>query len=368
MDVPGQIAAPPPAPAVPQQVAPPPIPTPQPTPVVNYVPAPTPQAPGTPPPAPQPAPTPQLDSFATLRHQVAQHLGIRPEEVPSDPTIIAKAIAGGYQASQRLQAIEAQRNQPQPGQFGPTTIPSGQPQANGQPTNPLAFVPMVPGWETMVSFNQQTKQYEPVHQNFATVAQAANYNEYVKGARSAASNQGQLLPEQQQSVDQIVQSRLAQQREVMAGEMFMEQNGKDLFEHDAQGNRVKELNIATGNYEDKPSELGIELRAAAAELKASANFNSQADLAKLALKLAKERIKLKQSATPPATQQQQTVQNRDLETLLAQHQQAGARGVANVTGVSRPIMDVRSALRNDLASMPENASGVEYARALGFGL
>lgn len=352
-------ATPPPAPAV---VPAPPAP--QPTPQIDYVPR-NPQT-GQPvqtPAAPSAQPSFEDQMASRIRTDLAKTYGVPVEQFPSDYHSLLQIQAGA------ISVMNKQREE----QLRANAVP---PTQTTQPTNtqtqvdPLAELPQPPGWERMLVQNKQTGQWDPVHPNFADVARVANYNEGVRISRQHAMNQGRLLPEQQKSVEQIVNERMAQEREGLRGKMFMDHYSKELYEYNQDGSKRTQFNPATGKAEDVPSALGIEMRAAAEELrKSGARYDSAADLAEVALTWARERVKLKQATAAQQAGQQppaQVQQNRDLQDLLNNHQRSGTTPVANSNSSAVPFLDMRSALRADLQHLPDNADHNTLAKALGF--
>lgn len=299
----------------------------------------------------------QSDQFSAFRQSVATSLGVSLNDVPSDPAALTQIVHGGWQAAQKLRQMEQQGTQPQ------------QPaQTQQQAPNPLQPKQMAPGWERMVVKNQQTGVFEPVHPNFQSVAADANYNEGVYIQRNNALNQGQMLPEQQQSVKEIVAQQLAKEREELRASMFMEANESKLYELNPDGSRRQQVN-AQGQLEPVASELGIEMRNAAQEIVSSgAQFQSQHDLAKYALKIAEGRLKIKQAQAqqnngtgngPPSQAQPQY---NDLAGLLRNHTQSGNQGGGNMNTVpqQRSVGDLRTEYRSTLAQLPDNLNGVDY--------
>jgi len=300
------------------------------------------------------------DVIATrLRSDLAQRLNVPIDHLPSDYKSIMDINAGAYSLMQRQMAERQAQSLPQ--QQPPQVV-----QQQTQ-TSPLAEKQLPPGWQNFVQ-KDQTGQWQPTHPTFMAVAQDANYNESVRAARTNALNQGQLLPEQQQSIETMMQARLSEEREKMRGEMFMNQYGNELYETNPDGTRRTQLNPSSMQSEDLPSALGMEMRAAAMEIRNSgARFDSATDLANMALKIARERVKMKQAAQPPA-QTQQTPQARDLQDLLNNHQRAGTTTGSNLNTAPQQFKDFRSELRSVLQNVPDGASGMDLARAIGFQL
>lgn len=306
----------------------------------------------------QQQPQTQADQFAAFRQQVATSLGVQLNDVPSDPAALSQIVAGGWNAAQKLRAMEqGQQSQQQVQQ------PAAQQQAN-----PLQPKQMAPGWERMVTKNQQTGMYEPVHPNFQSVAADANYNEGVYIQRHNALNQGQMLPEQQQSVKEMVAAELAREREELKATMFMEANESKLYELNPDGSRKQQVGMS-GQLEPVHSELGIEMRQVAQDIiNSGAQFKSQHDLAKYALKIAEKQLKIKQAQQkaddaggngPPSQAQPQY---NGLADLLQSHKQTGNQGGANINTLpqQRPVGDLRTDYRSALANMPDNLNGVDY--------
>lgn len=301
----------------------------------------------------------QADQFSAFRQSVAASLGVSLNDVPSDPAALTQIVSGGWQAAQKLRQMEQQGTQQQP--------PA---QTQQQAPNPLQPKQMASGWERLVAKNAQGV-YEPIHPNFQSVAADANYNEGVYIQRNNALNQGQMLPEQQQSVKEIVAQQLAKEREELRASMFMEANESKLYELNPDGSRRQQVN-AQGQLEPVPSELGIEMRNAAQEIQQSgAQFQSQHDLAKYALKIAEGRLKIKQAQAqqsngtagngPPSQAQPQY---NDLAGLLRNHTQSGNQGGGNMNTVQQPHQmggrDARADWRSTLAQMPDNLNGWDY--------
>lgn len=300
-------------------------------------------------------PQTQADAFTQFRQQVATSLGVSVNDIPSDPAGLNKIVVGGYSAAQRLRQMEQQNLQPQP----PASPVAPQP-------GPLEPKPMAPGWDRMVQRNAQGV-FEPLHPSYASIAQDANYNEGVYAQRAVALNQGQMLPEQQKTVQEIVQQTLAKEREELRASMFMEANEKKLFALNPDGSRQTQLDINTGRQVPVPSELGIEMQQAAREIvESGAQFNSQHDLAKYALKIAEGRLQQKQAqqqqVAPPSQAQPM---NNDLATLLNNHRQAGNTGVSNVNTLPQArSQDPRADFRALLQSVPDGLNGVDYLNFL----
>lgn len=310
----------------------------------------------------QPAQQPQTNQQPTLqdlRQQIAQATGYSIDQVPSDPNTIAQIVLGGLGAQAKLQ------------QYLRQGTPQATPALQQPAANPLQQVQMPPGWEGMVTRNQQGV-YEPNHPAFSQVAQLANQNYAVQQMRQNAVQAGNLLPEHEQKIEQMVQQRLHEQLELQRQHDFIEQRGQELFQHDAGGNRQTAFNPQSGKMEPVMSEFGLAFNAAAEELHASgAQFPSKHALAQLAYRLAKERARPAANANgsqqngPPSQ-----VVNPDLAALFTQHtanntqRHASVNGSAPMTG--NPSIDLRSTLRNVFATLPAVAPGTEYARALGF--
>ena len=314
--------------------------------------------------APQTQAVDQNVIAAQLRNDLAASFNLPPESLPTDYSQLLRITAGAYAIMNRQKEQQNQYQQPiqQPAQ---TQVPTTQ---QTPANNPLQEIPMQPGWQSLVTKDQQSGQWVPLHPNFQHVAQAANYNDGVSAARIGALKQGQLLPEQQKAIDDMMQERLQQEREVMRGQLFMEQHEKELYQTNPDGSRVKRINPVNMQYEDVPSELGIEMRAAADELrKSGALYTSGVDLANTALKWAKERLKVRQQMQQGQQQQQQQVpaQNKDLQDLLNTHKQVGTNAVANYNTTQAPYPDLRSSLRADLQNVPDNADFMTFAKTLG---
>lgn len=296
----------------------------------------------------------QVNELAQLRQGIAQDLQIDVSQVPSDMASLRKIVVGGYAAANRLQQMGTVQQPPAPTQPTPAAT---------QPSNPMQLHSMPPGWETLVE-RAQDGSFTPKHPSFAEVARMANHNAGAAVLRQNASNNGQLLPEQQQSVEQIVQERMAQQRQQWEEDSFFEQNGSTLFKTDANGNYMQEIDPATMQPQKALTDVGMEMKQVAAELlQKRIKFDSRADFAKYTLQIAQERIKNRQQVQPAQTQQ--TQQTNDLASLLAGHQQSGAARVANSQNAPIQYADMRSELRSGLQNAPVNANGVDFARMLG---
>lgn len=278
-------------------------------------------------------------------------MGVQINEVPSDPAQLAKVVHGGYAAAQRLQQLQASQQPPAPAQpVQPAQV------------NPLQPKPMAPGWDRMVQKNAQGV-YEPVHPNFANVAQDANYNEGVFAQRSVALNQGQMLPEQQQTVQQIVQQTLAKEREELKASMFMEANEQKLFAFNPDGSRQTQIDMQTGKSVPVASELGVEMQNAAREIvESGAQFNSQHDLAKYALKIAEGRLKQKQAQNQPQGGPPSHVKEpvNDLANLFQAHRQVGNTAGSNLNTLPQRSDDPRADFRTMMQSVPDGLNGVDY--------
>lgn len=306
-----------------------------------------------------PAPTQQqtASELAQFRQQVAQGLGVDVNQVPNDIPSLTKIVIGGYAASQRLQQMGTVTQPAAPTQ--PATAAAAQ-----QPTL-MQMHQMPPNWQQLVT-QQQDGTYVPNHPSLAAVAQMANHNAGAALVRARASESGQLLPEQQQTVEQIVQERLNQQREQWAEESFFEQHGNTLFKTDANGNYVQEIDPVTMQPQKALTEVGQEMKTVAAELmQKRIKFDSRADFAKFTLQIAQDRIKNRQQQTQAAQTQSPTQQNNDLASLLAGHQQSGSARVTNSQTTPIQYADMRTELRSGLQNAPPNANGVDFARMLG---
>lgn len=348
-----------PAAPVQQQQAPPSQPT---TPQVQYQNInPNTGQPVTPPPQQQ-TQQPQIseEALATrLRSDLAQNFNISVDQLPSDYQGLLRINAGAYALMQRQQAEQNNRSLPN-NQPPPPQQPQNQP-----PANPLAERPMAPGWQNHVQ-KDANGQWQPTHPHFNSIAQDANYNESIRHARSNAVTSGQLLPEHTQSIEQIVQQRMAAERESIRGEMFINQHAAELYQMNEDGTRRTQINPQTMQPEDMATPLGVEMRAAAAELRGSgATFNSPVDLATMAMKIAKERVKARQQMTPPA-QVPPNPQHKDLQDLLNSHQRSGTTSTGTVNTAPQQFKDFRSELRSVLQNIPDGASGMELAKAIGF--
>lgn len=217
----------------------------------------------------------------------------------------------------------------------------------------------------MVS-KDQNGVWQPNHPNFASVAADANYNEGVTAARSVAVNQGQLLPEHKQSVQEMVSAQLAQERELMRTQMFFEANEQKLFVMNPDGTRKMEVQ-GDGKLYPVRSEIGLAAAEVAQELlQSGARFDSQHDLAKYALKIAEGRVKMKQDqqvvnngGQPPGQAQPM---NHDLAALFNSHKQSGNAGGGNINTLpAQQTNDLRTNLRNILKPAGEGLNGMDYA-------
>lgn len=325
---------------------------PQPTPQFNILPA-NPNGPTVQQQPPQqPAQTnQQAAEIAQLRQQIATGLGVQVDQVPSDIPSLAKIVQGGWYAAQKMEQLQKQ-----------PPVPAPQPQPQAQPQDRLSPRPMDAGWERMVQ-KDQNGVYQPVHPNFASVAADANYNEGVYAARSMAINQGQFLPEQQKSVKDVVAQELAREREALRAEMFMEANESKLFVMNQDGTRKMEVQ-PDGSLQPARTEIGLEMIKAAQEvLQEGAQFASQHDLAKYALKVAEGRIRMKQQHSQ---QQQQDQQHQtppaynDLSALLNGHRQSGNAGGGNINTLpAQTTNDLRTNMRAILKGAPQNGNGMD---------
>lgn len=302
---------------------------------------------------------PAADPMTAFRQSVAAGLGITDlNQIPTDPAQLAKIVQGGYAASQRLAQLQSQQSGQQP---------PVQPQQNQQPQNPLQLAPMPGGWENLVTKDDKG-MYQPNHPAFSNIAELANRNTAAQVMRSTAVAQGQLMPETQQSIEQMIQQRMQAERDSYAEEAFMDAHSSRLFQTNDDGSRVRQVDPVTMQLNDVPSELGIEMRQAAQELVASgAKFDRRSDLAKFALKIAESRVKMKeqQKAQANGGPPSQVAQNHDLSTLLTNHQRSGAGHVANSASLQPAISgDIKSDLRILLQNAPHNANGVDYSNIL----
>lgn len=301
--------------------------------------------------------TQQQNEIAQLRQQIAAGLNVQLDQVPSDVASLAKIVQGGYFAANRLEQMKSQQT--------PAAQPVQQPQQQpGQ--QPDQFTPrqMYPGWERMVE-RAPDGTYKPVHPNFASVAADANYNEGVYAARTMAVTQGQFLPEQKASVEEIITQKLEQERESMRASLFMEANEQKLFVMNPDGTRKMEVQ-PDGSVAPARTELGMEMISVAQEiLQSGAQFNSQHDLAKYALKVAEGRIRMKQQQNQQTEQQPQQTAHNDLAALLNSHRQSGNAGGGNINTIpAPPTNDLRTNLRAILKGAPMNGNGMDMLNYL----
>lgn len=293
---------------------------------------------------------------ARLRNDLAASFNLNPNDLPSSYAELLRINAGAVKIMQRQQMEQQQ-----------ASLPPRQPevvQAQTQ-TSPLVEKQLPPGWQNLVQ-KDASGQWQPTSPHFLQIAQDANYNEAIRESRRNALTSGQLLPEHQQSVEQIVNQRLAVEREQLRGEMFINQHRADLYELNPDGTVKTQIDPMTMQPAEVRTPLGIEMRSVAEELKKyGARFDSAVDLANMALTIAKERVKLKQAQQPQNMQPQQPQYNRDLQNLLDNHQKSGAAQAGTVNTAPQQFKDFRSEMRSVLQNVPDNASSMELAKALG---
>lgn len=304
-------------------------------------------------------------SFNDLRQEIANSLGYSIDQVPNDPRLVAQYVKGGLGAIAELQRMKQQ-----------SVAPTQPQQTQAQPNQQFQTVQMPPGWQQVVTFDQQSQTYQPTHPFYDNIARAANQNYAAERMKGAAVQSGQLLPEHEQKIDSIVEQRLNERLEAQRQQDFINQHGNELFQHDQNGNRVMQFNPQTGKQEPVMSEFGLAFNAAADELvQSGARFDSQHRLAQLAFKMTKDRMKATQPQTtngvvngrPPSQ-----VVNQDLATLFQQHNTNNTQRTPNVNGSSNqytgdPKQDFRTEALNRFAAagLGPQATGLDYARALG---
>jgi len=311
----------------------------------------------------QPAPSQQqVDQFTVTRQILAQEAGVPLDQVPSDPQTIARIVKGGLAARAELQRYQQQQTAP---------VVQQQP-AQPQPNAHLQQHDMPQGWETQVTYDQQSQSYQPTHPLYAPIAQMANQNLLARQARTNVVASGQLLPEQEKRVADLIEQQVNQRLEQQRSQDFVNQHAEELFVHE-NGQRKQTLG-PDGKPTWAMTDFGLEVNRAADELVASgAVFQSQYALAQLAYRLAKERHKPQQQNGQQQNgfpQQQVVGQNPDLAMLLRSHNNAGTQAMTNTNGFQRPTgipaVDTRNAILSELQGMPSSASGLDYARKLGW--
>ena len=290
-----------------------------------------------------------------LRSDLATTFNLPASELPTDYQSLLRINAGAFKIMQQQQQQQAQQSMPKPPEVVQQRVQA----------DPLAEKQLPPGWQNLVQ-KDASGQWQPTSPHFMQIAQDANYNEMVRESRKNALSSGQLLPEHQQSIEQIVSQRLAVEREQLRGEMFLKEYRKDLYETNPDGTIKTSIDPMTMQQVEVRTPLGMEMRAAAEELKKSgARFDSAVDLANMALTIARERIKVKQAQQPQQMQPQQPQYNRDLQDLLNGHQRSGTSQAGTVNTAPQQFRDFRSEMRSVLQNVPDNASGMELAKALG---
>jgi hypothetical protein len=303
----------------------------------------------------------QVDQFSSFRNTLAQAVGVSVDQIPSDPAIISNMMLNGIKAVQYLRSQQAQQYQSQAQVQQQQVQPTQQTQQQQ-----LTEKPLPPSWETMIARDPQTQQWVPtvLHPYFQQVAQDKNWNDQVRAVRQNTVVQGGFLPEHEQTIQKAVDERMAKERERWESDQFMTQYRNDLFEMGPDGSPAREFGM-DGQAIDKLSPLGVEFNIAAQELEQTGQFQSKAALAKMAIRIAKDRQALKQAnqkqaaggQSPPAQ-----VKHDDLTSLFAAHKNTGAAQVANINGHQQPTMDFRTALQRDLANIPDGKSGLDYLR------
>jgi len=291
-----------------------------------------------------------------LRNDLATTFNLPASELPTDYQSLLRINAGAFKIMQQQQQQQTQQSLPKP----PEVV-----QQRTQ-SDPLAEKQLPPGWQNLVR-QDASGQWQPTSPHFMQIAQDANYNEMVRESRKNALSSGQFLLEHQQTIEQIVNQRLAVEREQLRGEMFLNQHRNELYETNPDGSVKMQIDPMTMQQVEARTPLGLEMRAAAEELKKyGARFDSAVDLANMALTIARERIKVKQAQQPQNIQQPQQPQyNKDLQELLNGHQRSGTTQAGTVNTAPQQFRDFRSEMRSVLQNVPDNASGMELAKALG---
>jgi hypothetical protein len=293
-----------------------------------------------------------------LRSDMAASFNIPAEQLPNNYQELLRIQAGAIAAVRNRQAEERNASMPKPQE----TVAQTQTQQS-----PLAEKQLPPGWQNLVQKDQQG-QWQPTHPHFMQIAQDANYNEGIRVQRQQAVNAGQLLPEQQKSIEQIVNERLAVEREQLRGEAFLNANRKELYELNPDGTVKQNYDPLTGNSVDVRTPLGIEMKKQAEYLKnRGARFDSAIDLANMALEMARVTLNAQKQQQPPTQVQNQPQPYNDLQDLLDGHKRSGSNGATTYNTAPNQFKDFKSEMRSALQNFPDNSSGMELAKALGFG-
>jgi len=293
-----------------------------------------------------------------LRSDMAASFNIPAEQLPNNYQELLRIQAGAIAAVRNRQAEERNASMPKPQE----TVAQTQTQQS-----PLAEKQLPPGWQNMVS-RDQNGQWQPNSPYHMEIAKDANYNESVRQRRQEAVNAGQLLPEQQKSIEQMVNERMAVEREQLRGEAFLNANRKELYELNPDGSVKQNYDPLTGNSVDVRTPLGIEMKKQAEYLKnRGARFDSAIDLANMALEMARVTLNAQKAQQPPAQVQNQPQPYNDLQDLLDGHKRSGSNGATTYNTAPNQFKDFKSEMRSALQNFPDNASGMELAKALGFG-
>jgi len=293
-----------------------------------------------------------------LRSDMAASFNIPAEQLPNNYQELLRIQAGAIAAVRNRQAEERNASMPKPQE----TVAQTQTQQS-----PLAEKQLPPGWQNMVS-RDQNGQWQPNSPYHMEIAKDANYNESVRQRRQEAVNAGQLLPEQQKSIEQMVNERMAVEREQLRGEAFLNANRKELYELNPDGSVKQNYDPLTGNSVDVRTPLGIEMKKQAEYLKnRGARFDSAIDLANMALEMARVTLNAQKQQQPPTQVQNQPQPYNDLQDLLDGHKRSGSNGATTYNTAPNQFKDFKSEMRSALQNFPDNASGMELAKALGFG-
>ena len=293
-----------------------------------------------------------------LRSDMASTFNVPVDQLPGDYQSLLRMQANAVAMIQRRQAEERNASMPKPQE----TVAQAQTQQS-----PLAEKQLPPGWQNMVS-RDQNGQWQPNSPYHMEIAKDANYNESVRQRRQEAVNAGQLLPEQQKSIEQMVNERMAVEREQLRGEAFLNANRKELYELNPDGSVKQNYDPLTGNSVDVRTPLGIEMKKQAEYLKnRGARFDSAIDLANMALEMARVTLNAQKAQQPPAQVQTQPQPYNDLQDLLDGHKRSGSNGATTYNTTPNQFKDFKSEMRSALQNFPDNASGMELAKALGFG-
>ena len=292
-----------------------------------------------------------------LRADMASTFNMPADQLPGDYQSLLRMQANAVAMIQRRQAEERNASMPKPQETVQTQTQQ----------SPLVEKQLPPGWQNLVQ-KDQNGQWQPTHPHFMQIAQDANYNEGIRVQRQQAVNAGQLLPEQQKSIEQIVNERLAVEREQLRGEAFLNANRKELYELNPDGTVKQNYDPLTGNSVDVRTPLGIEMKKQAEYLKnRGARFDSAIDLANMALEMARVTLNAQKAQQPPAQVQTQPQPYNDLQDLLDGHKRSGSNGATTYNTAPNQFKDFKSEMRSALQNFPDNASGMELAKALGFG-